>query len=515
MNEQPRQKLREIVARHGPSIALDARRCEGLLKDYSAQYRREVSVLVSALEEHVPQDLSAAPAGTPRRVLLARLARRLADQRGLSETAASWAVNSWALALGLISDDELKAVEAEPTAGVTDGVMLGDTDAAVGGNRPTGETSKAAPAREPSDAASVVVSASGDGDYVSINEALKHVAAGGRVLVRPGVYEEGIVLDKRINLVGDGPREKIVVRVANASCLTSSADAARVAGLTLRGVADGGGGAFFTVDVLRGELVLEACDISSESISCVAAHGPEAAPIIKGCRIHDSADSGLYLFDGATATIEDCEVSRSANVGVAVTGSAHVVIRRSRVYGGAHAGVVVWQDATALLEECDVYGNRLVNLGVSESAKLTARACRIREGENSGVFVHLEGEAVLEDCELHGHSEPEAAVTTRGRLFLNNCRVRDGHDSGVLIRDGGQALLQACIVSGNAGAGVSVGGESVLAALASHINGNARYAVEVAAGGTARVEDSDLTGNGLGPWDVEHGAKVESEHNAD
>jgi hypothetical protein len=106
-------------------------------------------------------------------------------------------------------------------------------------------------------------------------------------------------------------------------------------------------------------------------------------------------------------------------------------------------------------------------------------------------------------------------VTTEGKLFLNGCHLLRGHDSGVLIRDGGQALLQACVVSGNAGAGVSVGFRSVLAALSSSINDNARYAVEVSAGGTAKVEDSDLTGNGLGPWDVEYGAEVESERNRD
>jgi hypothetical protein len=117
MNDQPRQKLREIVARHGPSVVRDVRRCEGLLKDYSAEYRREVSVLVSALEEHVPQDLSAASAGTPRPVLLARLARRVSDNRALSEPAAAWAVNSWALALGLISDDDLKTLEESALAG--------------------------------------------------------------------------------------------------------------------------------------------------------------------------------------------------------------------------------------------------------------------------------------------------------------------------------------------------------------------------------------------------------------
>jgi hypothetical protein len=467
-------------------------------------------VLLSALEEHVPQELLAAPDGVPRRVLLARLARRLADYRALSEPAAAWSVNSWAVALGVISEDELKNVEDVPAAVAAGGapsVNKGDE----GGDGSTRTTPTPEPARSPAGAASVVVSAGGDGDYASIGEALERVAAGGRVLVRPGVYEEAVILDKRINVVGDGPREKIVVRGVGASCLKSSAEAARVAGLTLRGAA----GDFFAVDVPRGELVLEDCDISSETISCVAAHGPEAVLHIKGCRIHDSADSGLYLFDGAAATVEDCEVYHSANVGLAVTGGARAAVRRSRVHGGARAGVVVWQGGDASLEECDVYDNRQANLGVSEGAKLTARACRIHEGDNSGVFVHLEGEAILEGCELYGHREAEAAVTTRGRLFLNDCRVHDGRDSGVLVRDGGRALLQACVVSGNAGAGVSVGGKAVLAALGSHINGNARYAVEVAAGGTARVEDSDLTGNGLGPWDVEDGAAVESERNSD
>jgi hypothetical protein len=513
MNEQPRQMLREIVARHGQTVVHNARRCEGLLRDYSARHRREISVLVSALEEHVPEDLLGAPAGTPRAVLLKRLAHRLADNRALSEPAAAWAVNSWAFALGLISDDELKAVEeAAPAPAAADvsrvnrDTLPSEVNAArTATNRPR--------AVAPADAASVVASAAGDGDYASITEALAGVAPGGRVLVRPGIYEEAIILDKRVNIVGDGARDEIVVRGVGASCLKSSAEAARVAGLTLRGVAGGGGTDSFVVDVLRGELVLEDCDISSETISCVAAHGPEAAPHIKRCRIHDSPDSGLYFFDGAAATVEDCEVYGSANVGVAVTGGARAVVRRSKVYDGAHAGVVVWQDATALLEECDVYGNRLANLGASEGAKLTARACRVHEGRNSGVFVHLEGEAVLEGCELYGHRDAEAAVTTRGRLFLNDCRVRDGHASGILIREGGQVLLQACAVGGNAGAGVSVGAESVLAVLGSFINDNARHGVEVASGATARVEDSDLTGNGLGPWDVESGAQVESERN--
>src|SRR5215213_9576246 len=108
MNNLPREKLREIVARHGPSLIEDRRRCEGLLRDYCGAYRREVSVLVMALEERIPAEMLSAPATTPREVLLARLSTRLCDHLALSEPAARWAVASWALALDVVAKEELE-----------------------------------------------------------------------------------------------------------------------------------------------------------------------------------------------------------------------------------------------------------------------------------------------------------------------------------------------------------------------------------------------------------------------
>jgi hypothetical protein len=52
MNELPRRKLRELVARDGLLIAENSSRTESLLRDYCGEFRREISVLVMALEEH-------------------------------------------------------------------------------------------------------------------------------------------------------------------------------------------------------------------------------------------------------------------------------------------------------------------------------------------------------------------------------------------------------------------------------------------------------------------------------
>jgi hypothetical protein len=108
MNDAPRRTLRELVARHGPGLCADARRCEGLLRDLCGAHRREINILIGALKERVPLDMLAARGSVPRGLLLARLAKRLEDHLALTGDAARWAVDSWALALGVVTDAEIE-----------------------------------------------------------------------------------------------------------------------------------------------------------------------------------------------------------------------------------------------------------------------------------------------------------------------------------------------------------------------------------------------------------------------
>lgn len=107
MNDLPRQTLSKIVHKYGVSLCDDPRRCEGLLRDLCGEHRREIYVLVTALEEGVAADLLGSQDNIPQEVLLARLTKRLIDELALAEDAALWAVESWALALGVISNKDL------------------------------------------------------------------------------------------------------------------------------------------------------------------------------------------------------------------------------------------------------------------------------------------------------------------------------------------------------------------------------------------------------------------------
>lgn len=102
MNDTPRLKLIEIIARSGKSVIDDPRRLEGMLRDFCGEYKREIHGLMDALRERVPFDLIAAPGNTPVVMQIASLTKRVLDNRPMSEDMARWAVESWAIALGVM-----------------------------------------------------------------------------------------------------------------------------------------------------------------------------------------------------------------------------------------------------------------------------------------------------------------------------------------------------------------------------------------------------------------------------
>jgi nitrous oxidase accessory protein NosD len=503
MNDVPRQKLLQVVARHGREVVDNPRRCEGLLRDYCGSYRREIAVLISALEERVAADLLSPGKGTPRASLLRRLAQRLEDNVAMEKGAARWAVHSWALALGVVLQAELDAIEERSVESTPQALAAPLAD----------ETKPARRSRNISP--DIVISPHGDGDFTSVNEALKMATHGARLLVRPGLYREGFVLDKKVEILGDGKREEIIIAGTEASCILMGTDEAKVSGLTLReeaGSSEAGDG-FFAVDVPRGRLTLDDCDITSNSLSCVGVHNKLTDVHIRRCRIHTGSDSGVYLFDEARARLEDCDIDSHRNVGVAITRGASIIISRCQVHHGSDAGIVAWDGGGGSVEGCEIFGNVKAGVGISEQGNLTVDDCRIYSGDNSGIFVHDHGRVLLTGCNIYGHREPEVAVTTGGDLIIRGCEIHAGAVDGVFISGGGKALVERCEIYGNADAGVKILTDGRAVIRQSRITRNGRVAIKVDEGAEALVEDSDLRGNLISAWESGPGALVKGRGN--
>jgi len=116
----------------------------------------------------------------------------------------------------------------------------------------------------------VTVAPTGTADFRTLQEAIRRAQPGARILVRPGRYEEGVVLDKSLEILGDGRREEIIVESPDFHCLAIQTGAASIKGLTLRSLGGRKGNKRFAIDICQGQALLEDCDISSDTLAGVA-----------------------------------------------------------------------------------------------------------------------------------------------------------------------------------------------------------------------------------------------------
>lgn len=101
LDPHPRAQLCLIIQQYSQNIIAEPKRCRGMLSDLAPHHRLENNLLITALEQKVAQELLQPSALIPINMQVDRLAKRLHDVVGIKEEFAYWAVESWALALGV------------------------------------------------------------------------------------------------------------------------------------------------------------------------------------------------------------------------------------------------------------------------------------------------------------------------------------------------------------------------------------------------------------------------------
>lgn len=262
-------------------------------------------------------------------------------------------------------------------------------------------------ARQPdhlSPSVTLVVAKDRQSRYRTISDAIKAAQPNTRIMVGPGRYNEELVLNKPVVIVGDGPLADIIVESTESNCIQMRTDRAIVRGLTLRGCAGRKDNKFFTVDIPYGQLLIDDCDLTSDTLACLAIYGTNATATIQGCIIHDSQSSGICIWQGGTATIVDCEIFGNALPGVEVRRSGHSVIRHCKIHSGMRSGILVYQNSDALVENCDISNNILAGVEIKQGGSATVRKSKIERNRLQAIWVYEQGKGSIENCDLTGNA---------------------------------------------------------------------------------------------------------------
>jgi parallel beta-helix repeat protein len=293
----------------------------------------------------------------------------------------------------------------------------------------------------------IVVAQDGSGTHATITEAVEAANDGDTILVKPGTYVEAVIIAKDIALIGDGPRDQIVIenppdgpmadgeallvddadRAPHFALLVDDADAT-IAGLTLSGPRTGG----VTAIVIGGAPTLD--DIS------VILEGPPgtyqywaALYILGGSRPHvvgSELHGYVSIEDGSSPTIEDTAIAGQ----LYLDGAVDAVLRGdtfSTEPRSSYRGVIV-----------------AGSTGIFEGNDLAAGALEIRDGSD----------VVVRDNTLGGLGVTVMGEGTTASITGNT--VTSSQMRGIDVGPGAEATIEGNTITGGS-AGLALASDAV------------------------------------------------------
>lgn len=338
------------------------------------------------------------------------------------------------------------------------------------------------------------------GDFASLTEAINTVAPGTRILVQPGLYQEGLVIDKPLEIIGIGAAGEIVIQAEGRDVILFQTTMGRVVNLTLRQM---GGGKWFCVDIAQGRLEIEDCDLTSQGLACVAIHG-RADPRLQRNRIHNSNQSGVFVYENAQGTIEDNDIFDNTLAGVSIKEGANPTLRNNRIHGNTEgSGILVHQNARGILEDNEVFDNGRSGVAIREEASPILRRNRIHDNTQVGIFIENHGLGTLEDNDIFGNKFTGVEIRNEGNPVLRRNRIYENKFSGLYVNKEGRGTIEQndIFANGNCGITSESGGNPIIKN--NRINKNWWFGIRVYQNGRGTFEDNDLTENRKGAWSID------------
>ncbi len=219
-----------------------------------------------------------------------------------------------------------------------------------------------------------VVALDGSGDFYSIANAVEAATDGDMVMVKPGTYTEAILIGKDITLIGDGPRDAIIVEAPEGGPMYDTrstfiedaqyavllqGSAATVSGITFRGenarvIVDGGAPllkdlAFDAVS--KPSTGAERSFVGSSEVGALVINGGSTATI-RGSSFTEGGN--LKVLEHSNTLIENNTFS--GGPGIAGDFGDGSIVRDNTMSGTFDSAIVLGQPTTMLIEGNTISG---------------------------------------------------------------------------------------------------------------------------------------------------------------
>jgi parallel beta-helix repeat protein len=167
------------------------------------------------------------------------------------------------------------------------------------------------------------------GAYTTIGEAIRAAPKGALVVVRPGRYREAVMIDKEVEVVGEGGWGGVVVEAEGTNAMVIATPRAWVRNMTVRavGATVNASGA---IRVRSGRPLIEGCDLTSRVGAVMYVSGRDSDPEVRDCTVSGNRDYGIKVWSDGRGMITRCTITGNLPQAWSVEGGAGGTRRGNR-----------------------------------------------------------------------------------------------------------------------------------------------------------------------------------------
>ncbi|MGW6913465.1 right-handed parallel beta-helix repeat-containing protein [Kitasatospora sp. NPDC054939] len=356
-----------------------------------------------------------------------------------------------------------------------------------------------------------------DGGYRTIGEALEAARSGAVISVRPGRYEENLVVTKMVTITAEEARGSVRIVPRSGPVVQVVAEAVQLTGLVLQGRDE----ELPAVDVPRGQAALEDCEVAGNSWTAVLTR-LQGSLAMRGCRVVNPAGAGIVETSSGTSTIEDCVIEHLGSSALVIGERADPVVRNCVLRDARGNGICANGEARGSIEDCRISATDKPGIALEENS--STRVLRTAVDDTAlGIYLASANRVVLEDCTvagsrghglvLAGGTDPLVRrlrtartkgngihVTGRSRGSFEDCEVSGAEPAGLFVEESATPSLVRTAVRDSGGAGVELVGSSAPEFDRLEVRGAAGAGVSVRDGANPllrRTDVADVRGHGV------------------
>jgi hypothetical protein len=181
---------------------------------------------------------------------------------------------------------------------------------------------------------------------------------------------------------------------------------------------------------------------------------------LEGNTIADGEDCGVAVCSGALAVLADNTINgvhKKAGVLIYGTRTAPTLLRNV-IEGSEQAGVYMYAGAQATIEDCEIRGNAGPNMIITEGSDPLLHKCTIHSSDDAGVLVHQEGKGTLQHNNVYNNRTYGMVVLTGGCSLIRKNWLHGRRQGGLLVDEGGVPEVAENTIDNNSKAGVTLRG---------------------------------------------------------